>query len=338
MRPCRASCEARSSMVETGSCCSSATGLCPRRRHKPGSRSRNRLVVSWSQLHHRLLARRRSRSCVGATNCPWVRARLTTCESWCPAALIAATMAGSNARAVTVCTTSTPCSRPRSIERDAEERAIRILAGVLEVLEARMRGRVVHDQRPQLLGDEADQAFVEPHADPADAIGLQADGGGEDQVRAIGAEQVDGADVGAEAALNELDDVGQRLGGVAGHRGEAADVVERPGGRRRRKRGGVAHGSGPFFAAGPSGPRAASGVRLHSRRYARGDAAAASAGTEQEACFAAAGLERRRPEPAEAFSREFRRIAPRFRAGALSTATADIPVQNTTIGSTRMCR
>ena len=71
-------------------------------------------------------------------------------------------------------------------ERDAEERAIRILAGVLEVLEARMRRRVVHDQRPQLLGDEADQAFVEPHADPADAIGLQADGGGEDQVRAVG--------------------------------------------------------------------------------------------------------------------------------------------------------
>ena len=115
MRPCRASCEARSSMVVTGSCCSSATGLCPRRRHKPGSRSRNRLVVSWSQLHHRLLARRRRRSCVGATNCPWVRARLTTCESWCPAALIAATIAGSNARAVTVCTTSTPCSRPRSM-------------------------------------------------------------------------------------------------------------------------------------------------------------------------------------------------------------------------------
>ena len=147
-------------------------------------------------------------------------------------------------------------------ERDAEERAIRILAGVLEVLEARMRGRVVHDQRPQLLGDEADQAFVEPHADPADAIGLQADGGGEDQVRAVRAEQVDGADVGAEAALNELDDVGQRLGGVAGHRGEAADVVERPGGRRRGKRGGVAHGLWSLLCRRvPSGPAEAASWR-----------------------------------------------------------------------------
>src|SRR6185436_3606655 len=72
------------------------------------------------------------------------------------------------------------------------------------------------------------------------------------------AEQVDGADVGAETALNELDDVGQRLGGVAGHRGEAADVVERPRGRRRWERGGVAHVVGvPSVSAGPSGPDAA---------------------------------------------------------------------------------
>ena len=255
MRPCRASCEARSSMVVTGSCCSSATGLCPRRRHNPGSRSRNRLVVSWSQLHHRLLDRRRRRSCVGATNCPWVRARLTTCESWWPGRVDGRDHGGIERPRVDGLHHQHALQQAAVDERDAEERAIRILAGVLEVLEAWMRGRVVHDQRPQLLGDEADEAFVEPHADPADAIGLQADRGGEDQVRAVGAEQVDGADVGAEAALNELDDVGQRLGGVAGHRGEAADVVERPGGRRRWKRGGVAHDVGvPSLAAGPSGP------------------------------------------------------------------------------------
>jgi hypothetical protein len=46
--------------------------------------------------------------------------------------------------------------------------------------DARARRR----QQPRLLGDEADQAFVEPHADPADAI-RQADRRGEDQVRTV---------------------------------------------------------------------------------------------------------------------------------------------------------
>ena len=189
---------------------------------------------------------RRRRSCAGAMNCPRVRASLTTCESWCPAALMAATIGRIERPRVDGLHHQHALQHAAVDERDAEERAIGILAGFPEVLEARMRGRVVHDQRLQLLGDEADQAFVEPHADPADAVGSQADGGGEDQIRAVGAEQVDGADVGAEAALNELNDVGQRLGGVAGHRGEAADVVEAPGGRGRRKRGGVAHDWGPF--------------------------------------------------------------------------------------------
>ena len=55
-------------------------------------------------------------------------------------------------------------------DRHAEERAIRILAGLAEVLEARMRRRVGDDLRLQLFGDEAGEPFGEPHADAADAF------------------------------------------------------------------------------------------------------------------------------------------------------------------------
>ena len=91
-----------------------------------------------------------------------------------------------------------------------------------------MRRGVGDDLRPQLLGDQAGQAFGQPHADAADALGPQADGRGQHQVGAIGLEQVDRADVGVEPPLNQVDDVGQRLGGVAALRDEPADFLERP--------------------------------------------------------------------------------------------------------------
>ena len=97
-----------------------------------------------------------------------------------------------------------------------------------KVLEARMRRRVGDDLRPQLLGDQSGQAFGQPHADAADALRPQADGRGEHQVGAIGLEQVDRADVGLEPALDQVDDVGQRFGGVAALRDQPADFFERP--------------------------------------------------------------------------------------------------------------
>ena len=84
------------------------------------------------------------------------------------------------------------------------------------------------DLRPQLLGDQAGQALGQPHAHPADALGPQADGRGEHQVGAIGLEQVDRADVGLEPLLDQIDDVAERLGGVAALRHQPADFLERP--------------------------------------------------------------------------------------------------------------
>ena len=99
--------------------------------------------------------------------------------------------------------------------RDAEERVIRVFARLTEILEPRVRRRVFDDERAELLADESGEAFGEAHPDAADAVGAKADGGGEHQRGAVGLQQIHRADVGREPALDQLDDVGQRLGGVA---------------------------------------------------------------------------------------------------------------------------
>ena len=124
--------------------------------------------------------------------------------------------------------------------RDAEERVIRVFAGFIEILEARMPRGVFDDQRAELFADQSGEAFGEAHPDVADALGAEADGGGEHQRGAVRFQQIHGADVGREPALDQLDDVGQRLGGVAALRDEMADLFEGPeegsllGGRRGR--------------------------------------------------------------------------------------------------------
>ena len=68
----------------------------------------------------------------------------------------------------------------------------------LKVLEPRMRARVVHDDRPHLLGDQTGQPLGDAHADLPDAFRPQADGCRQHEVGAVGLEQVDRADVGRE--------------------------------------------------------------------------------------------------------------------------------------------
>ena len=65
-----------------------------------------------------------------------------------------------------------------------------------------------------------------PHAQLADAAWAQAEGGGKNQVGAVGLEKVSGADVGLEALGDEGDDVHQRFGGFAFLAREIADFVE----------------------------------------------------------------------------------------------------------------
>ena len=139
MRLCSASCEARSSSLSTGICCSSATGLLSSSRHSTGSSSRNRLVVSGSQLHQRFCASAPSRWCAGATNCPSVRASVTIGASCAPAITSSRTSSALKMRGSMVCTTRTPCSSPRSTIGTPRNDRYGILARLREVLEARMR-------------------------------------------------------------------------------------------------------------------------------------------------------------------------------------------------------
>ena len=112
-------------------------------------------------------------------------------------------------------------------ERHAEERLERLLAGLAEVLEARVRLRVLDRHRPDQLGDQADEPFVQAEAERADALGPQPHRGGEDQVDAVGLEQVRRAHVGAESLGDEAHDVLERLGWVVAGVGEGAELVER---------------------------------------------------------------------------------------------------------------
>ncbi len=80
----------------------------------------------------------------------------------------------------------------------------------------------------QLLGDQTRQSFGQPHPHASDALGAQAYGRGEHEARAIGLEQVHGTDVRPEPPLNQVDDVAERLGGVAALRHQPADFFERP--------------------------------------------------------------------------------------------------------------
>ena len=92
---------------------------------------------------------------------------------------------------------------------------IEVLAGFREELEARMTRGVGHHERRELFGRQAHQPFVHAHPHAAYARRVEADGGGQLEVPAVGVEQVDGADVAFELLLDGARDVGERLGWIA---------------------------------------------------------------------------------------------------------------------------
>ena len=112
-------------------------------------------------------------------------------------------------------------------QRHAEEGVVHLFAGLLEVLETGMVGDVRDGDRQHLLGDQAGEAFAERHAQRADAARVQAERGGEDQVGAVGLQQISRADIGAEAHGDQGDDVHQGVGRLAALLGEVGDLLHR---------------------------------------------------------------------------------------------------------------
>ena len=180
-----------------------------------------------------------SRRCAGATNWPSVRASATIDASCMPAdANVRHVLRGEHARLLRL-HDEHALEQTAIDDGHAEEGAVRIFAGFAEVLEAWMCRRVGDVLRPELLGDETGESFAQPHAHAADAIGIEADRRGQHQIRAVGFEQIGGADVGAEVPLNEMNDVAERFRGVPGRRHEPAQFVGRP--RRRAVAAGCRH-------------------------------------------------------------------------------------------------
>ena len=156
--------------------CSSATGLCSSSRQRTGSSSRKRLVVSWSQLHHRFCDRADSRRCAGATNWPSVRASPTVGASCAPATSGASHLVGArNARLDVSARTSTPWSRPRSTIGTPRKDRYGSSPASRKYLKRGWRVASATDCGLELLGDEPGEAFGDPHADAADAFGPQPD-------------------------------------------------------------------------------------------------------------------------------------------------------------------
>jgi hypothetical protein len=145
---------------------------------------------------------------------PEVRASLTIDASCVPAVDSIRTSSGAKTRGSIVCTTSTPCSSPRSMIGTPETIGTGSSPASRKVLEARMHGGV-GDALRRSCSATSRRALPTAACGPADALGPQADRRGEHQVGAIGLEQVDRADVGLEPALDQVDDVRQRLSRVA---------------------------------------------------------------------------------------------------------------------------
>jgi len=96
-------------------------------------------------------------------------------------------------------------------QRHAEKGVVLVFARFLEVLVAGMLGRIGHGHRKQPLGHQAGKAFMQRHAQAADAFWMQAQRGGKHQVRAVGFQQVRRTDVGLEALGDQRHHVHQRL-------------------------------------------------------------------------------------------------------------------------------
>ena len=112
-------------------------------------------------------------------------------------------------------------------QRHTQEGVVVLFAGLLEELEAGMVLDVGHGDGKQLLGNQAGQAFAERHAQHADGSRMKAEGGGQDQVRPVGLQQVGRADIGFEARGDQRHDIHQRIGGLAALPGQVCDLFQR---------------------------------------------------------------------------------------------------------------
>ena len=75
-------------------------------------------------------------------------------------------------------------------EGNSQERLVSILAGFAEVLEARMIPDLFNGHRAELFRDQADESFIDCHAKFADAFPAKPERRGQNEIGAVGLQQV----------------------------------------------------------------------------------------------------------------------------------------------------
>src|SRR5262249_33142413 len=120
-----------------------------------------------------------------------------------------------------------PLDCTRLDQRHAQEGVVGIFAGLGEVLEARVLKGVGHHDGGHLFRDQARQSLVKAHAHTTDTVLPEAQGSAQDQLPLFVLQEVDRADVGVKASLDELHNVGQRLAWIVAVRDELADLLQR---------------------------------------------------------------------------------------------------------------
>jgi hypothetical protein len=111
-------------------------------------------------------------------------------------------------------------------DRHAEERVVFVFSRVGEIFEARMLERVRHVHRREAFGDETGQPFVDRHPQPADAVGIEPDGGTQHEFSAFRLVEINGADVRFAAFLDQPHDVGERFSRVVAVGQQLTDFLQ----------------------------------------------------------------------------------------------------------------
>ena len=111
-------------------------------------------------------------------------------------------------------------------EGDAEEGLVSVLVGLFDVLKAGMVLYLAYGDGVHLFCDQAGEAFMESEAQRANAGGAEAHGGGEDEIGAVGFEEIDGADIRMKVMRDELDHAHEGLGRLAGLLHQLADLFQ----------------------------------------------------------------------------------------------------------------
>ncbi len=110
-------------------------------------------------------------------------------------------------------------------EGHTEKGVIDFLTRFLEILEAGMLADIVDGHRHHLFRHQPGEAFVERHAQCADATWVEPKGSRQHQVRSIRLKQIGRANIGFEPRGDQCHDIHQRVGGLATSLSEVLDFL-----------------------------------------------------------------------------------------------------------------